>query len=186
MMSNAVLNPLTWYCKRTFKTTRKGSLCLFAMADSCTLENQCPYPQLCPGPDVLNASSKHYYYVDYPAARLVFISSWSSTLSLTFVSMLMTLFGYLIASQMLRTSSAEQSTGLPSPYQTSVLMRVLNADLFALWDLGSKKVKTIFWAKQQSSDSDDARSPPVLRTSILVFLCCLFVRYAMNQISFHQ
>ncbi|KAK7179762.1 hypothetical protein PSPO01_14154 [Paraphaeosphaeria sporulosa] len=137
-------------------------------------ENHCPYPELCPGRDILNASSKHYYYVDYPAARLMFISSWSSTVSLSFVSMLMTLFGYLIASQMLHTSSTDQSTRLPSPYQTSILMRVLNADLFALWDLGTNKVKATFWKKAQSNDSDKARSPPLLRASILVFLFCLF------------
>ncbi|KAL5446676.1 hypothetical protein PMIN07_001393 [Paraphaeosphaeria minitans] len=137
-------------------------------------ENRCPYPELCPGRDILNASSKHYYYVDYPAARLVFISSWSSTVSLSFVGMLMTLFGYLIASQMLRTSSAEQSTRLPSPYQTSILMRVLNADLFALWDLGTNKVKAMFWKKEKSNDSGNARSPPLLRSAILVFLFCLF------------
>lgn len=90
--------------------------------------------------------------------------------------MLMTLFGYLIASQMLRTSSTDQSTMLPSPYQTSILMRVLNADILALWDLGARKMEDVFWLKKLSSDSDDARSPPLLRTSIVVFLFCMFGR----------
>lgn len=95
---------------------------------------------------------------------------------MAFVSMLMTLFGYLIASHMLRSSSVERLTNLPSPYQTSILMRVLNADLFALWDLGTSKVKATFWGRQKASDSDEARSPPLVRASILVFLLCLLGR----------
>lgn len=141
------------------------------------LENGCPYPELCPGPDILNTSSKTYYHVDYPAARLVFISSWSSTVSLSFVSMQMTLFGYLIASRMLRASSADDQVKLPSPYQTSILMRVLNADLLVLWDQGTRKLKKVFWASEQSSDSVDARSPQLVRASVMMFLFCLFGRY---------
>jgi len=75
-------------------------------------DNRCPILELCPGPEILNATSRSYYYVDYPAARLVFISSWTSTVSFSFVSMLMTLFGYVIACQMLRKSSTEQSDRL--------------------------------------------------------------------------
>ena len=96
--------------------------------------------------------------------------------------MLMTLFGYLVASQMLRTSSAEDQVKLPSPYQTSILMRVLNADVLALWDQGSRKLKKVFWTSEQSSDSGESRSPQLVRTSVMMFLFCLFGRYVLESL----
>jgi hypothetical protein len=43
---------------------------------------QCPYAELCPSNDTFEGTfGGSYYYVDYPAARLAFVASWSSTVS---------------------------------------------------------------------------------------------------------
>jgi hypothetical protein len=45
---------------------------------------QCPYQELCPNNGTFeNTRATTFYYVDYPAARLAFVASWSSTVSYT-------------------------------------------------------------------------------------------------------
>jgi hypothetical protein len=43
---------------------------------------QCAYQELCPNNGSISGiDTEHNYYVDYPAARLAFVASWSSTVS---------------------------------------------------------------------------------------------------------
>jgi hypothetical protein len=43
---------------------------------------QCVYQELCPNNGTMSGiDTQHNYYVDYPAARLAFVASWSSTVS---------------------------------------------------------------------------------------------------------
>ncbi|KAF2465375.1 uncharacterized protein BDR25DRAFT_346241 [Lindgomyces ingoldianus] len=94
----------------------------------------CPYPELCPA---MNQTSSTHYYVDYSATQLVFIASWSSTISLSLISMLMFLFSFTVAQHILRWSGGEdvKPSELPTPYQLSLLIKVLNGELLALWDV---------------------------------------------------
>ena len=62
-------------------------------------------------------------------------------------------------------------------------MRVLNADLLVLWVLVTKKFKGIFWAKEHAGNLEEARTPPMLRLSILVFVSCLLGRYVLLKTS---
>ncbi|KAF2731951.1 hypothetical protein EJ04DRAFT_554397 [Polyplosphaeria fusca] len=91
----------------------------------------CPYEDLCP---MLNQTDNNYYYVDYSATQLVFIASWSSSISLSLISMLMFLFSYLTARRILLKSHERDSSDLPTPFQLALLIKILNGELLALYD----------------------------------------------------
>lgn len=137
----------------------------------------CPYSDLCPGTDLINATTGSDYYVDVPAGQLTFIASWSSTISFILIGPLMTLFAYSTARQLQNYTQSEDSLKLlPSPYQTSLLIRVLNAEQLPLWDIFTQKFKGIFWYKEQSDKTENLKFPPMLLVTIAVFVVCLLVR----------
>ncbi|KAF2726617.1 hypothetical protein EJ04DRAFT_571109 [Polyplosphaeria fusca] len=144
-------------------------------------ETSCPLPKLCPKHDILQ-STGGYYYVDYPAARLVFIASWSSTISFSLISMLMTIFGYLMARRLLLHSETQGvETALPTPYQTSLLIRILSADALSLWDIGFDQVRAIFWLREQSTDSKQSGpSITILRRCLSFFIVCIFMSFLIQ------
>ena len=141
----------------------------------------CLHPELCPGPDLINATSRHFYYIDFPAARLALISSLSSSVSLALVGALMAMYAYIEARRIIsysRATHASEQYAFLNPYQFSILIRVLNADLLALWELGYGKIKSVFWRRDRSESrkvKDEPRN--VLRTSIGVFVFCILGRY---------
>jgi hypothetical protein len=66
-----------------------------------------------------------YVFVNYPATRLVFAASFFSTLAPVLGSFIMALWSLRIA-QSMRTASAElQYTHMPTPYQLSLVMRLI-------------------------------------------------------------
>ncbi|KAH9872528.1 hypothetical protein IAQ61_005365 [Plenodomus lingam] len=111
------------------------TIVILALVFSTTVRNlSCHHEAICPAPPLINITSSSYYYVDYPATRLVFISSWSSTISFALVSAIMVMFAYRGAAQLMAaSSSANPDNNLPSPYQMSLLMRILNVDYLSLW-----------------------------------------------------
>ncbi|KAF2662701.1 hypothetical protein K491DRAFT_773231 [Lophiostoma macrostomum CBS 122681] len=145
---------------------------------------KCPYPAICPGPELVNATSPSDYFVDFPAARLAFVSSLSSTISFTLVSAMMTMYAYWAARQLLKSSDTTLSVQqLPNPHQLSVLLRMLNADVLAFWDVVARKVIRVFWHKEATSDPNEVnRTPSILRDVILVFLLAL-LSSAMIQVA---
>jgi hypothetical protein len=67
-----------------------------------------------------------YYYVNFPAARLIFVASWSSSVAPTLVSFVMALSLFPTASKLFKNSKAQNGTRrLPTPYQ-------VRCDLFVL------------------------------------------------------
>jgi hypothetical protein len=138
----------------------------------------CPFPELCPV-GLVNVTTRSHYYVDYPAARLAFISSWSSSVSFALISAIMTLYGYLVAKSFLSVSgSSAGSAKLPSTYQFSILIRVLNADILTLRELCWRRLKTVFWHKQQSTDRrNQQRRGSMVHGSVTMLLICIFCRY---------
>ncbi|KAF2110525.1 hypothetical protein BDV96DRAFT_635562 [Lophiotrema nucula] len=137
--------------------------------------SDCPFPELCPGQDLVNSTLAAHYYIDFSAGRLAFISSLSSTISFALVSVLMMIYAYSTASQLLNSSEDHsRQKVLPSPYQTSMLIRVLNAEMLALYELAESKIKSMFWHSERSSDAKrKARAPGTLQSGILVLLLCI-------------
>lgn len=136
----------------------------------------CPLEELCQGSELRNGTSKAFYFVDFSAAQLAFISSWSATVSFALVGFLMVFVSYANASSLLQASERDDQDDLPSPHQMSVLLRVLNAEMMILWDLASSKVKRIFWNREKETENMQHTSP-ILSTSVIVLLISIAARY---------
>jgi hypothetical protein len=134
---------------------------VFVSAD--TVNNPgCSLEDLCATAGLLNATSKSSYYVDFSATSLIFISSWSSTVSFALVGVLMTMYGYSIAAQLLRASASEQKSGTGlTPYQISLLIWTLGAEMLALWELSQPKGRRAL-RRLKSKDGHSA-APDALR-----------------------
>lgn len=134
----------------------------------------CTTPELCMSAAQLNQTdfTSADYIVDVPAARLVFIASWSSTLSTTFVGCVMVLYSYVVASKLLRLAD-EDSHGHahPNPYQVTLLIRVLNADILVIWDM----IRDLF-GKGKRQEEKKSRIPGLLWTSFMIFLFSILCR----------
>jgi hypothetical protein len=99
------------------------------LSSSINLHN-CPYPDLCPNLGAVDGSA---YYIDFPAGRLAFVSSLSSTISFALVAALMTMYGFVAAQQFLSSSQTPGiCAGVPTPYETSILMSPQCRDGFAM------------------------------------------------------
>jgi hypothetical protein len=72
-------------------------------------------------------------YVNYSATRLTFVSSLISTVAAYMSVPLMTLISFPIARKLMRDSTKETPTRLPSPYQLHLLVSSLSAGLSSLW-----------------------------------------------------
>lgn len=143
-----------------------------------TVSNQgCSFDDLCPAAGLINATRSTYYYVDFSATSLVFISSWSSTISFAMVGVLMSMYAYFVAAQMLLNpdSATQLGTGL-SPYQLSLMIRVLNAEVLSLWNL-SQRLGRKALRKSSNQENHQAVSPGPLRKSVGVFVLALFGWY---------
>jgi hypothetical protein len=138
------------------------------------------YEELCPASLSFNTTagvSSANYYVDYPAARLVFLGSLSSTISFSLVGVLMAIYSYSIACELLSVSQARDDLGaLPDPYQTSMLVRVLNAELLSLWELGFVEILRAVFKLRLPIWKSDIRAPRLLQRTIFVFMLCLITR----------
>ncbi|KAF1364665.1 hypothetical protein EJ07DRAFT_151120 [Lizonia empirigonia] len=151
---------------------------VLAFVFSNTVSNQgCSFDDLCPAAGLINATSSTYYYVDFSATSLVFISSWSSTISFALVVVLMSMYAYSIAAQMLHHPdfAPQLGNGL-SPYQLSLVIRVLNAEILSLWSLVQPlSRKTI--RKTSGQEYHQAVSSRPLQRSAIVFGLTLFGWY---------
>lgn len=137
----------------------------------------CHYDAICPHSPVVNVTKASYYYVDYPATQLVFISSWSSTVSTVLVSALMSIFAYCAAARLTDASvSQDQSRCLPTSYQTSLIVRILNAYYLSLWELSRPWRQWSFWRSTKSESPGRVTKPAVLRASIFVLCLALLAR----------
>ena len=136
----------------------------------------CALQELCQASEVVNVTSKAFYYIDFSAAQLAFVSSWSATVSFALVGFLMAFASYANASSLLHASEKDDQDDLPSPHQMSVLLRVLNAEMMILWDLASSKVKRVFWHREKESE-DVQHTSPILGASVIILLLSLLARY---------
>jgi len=143
----------------------------------------CPYSEICPQSPLINVTKASHYYVDFPATRLVFVSSWSSTVSFALVSALMSIYAYCAARRLTEASvSQDQSRCLPTSYETSLVVRLLNADYLSLWELSRPWRRWSFRRSTKSESPGRATKPTVLRASIFVLCLAVLARYACDSL----
>ncbi|KAF2629852.1 hypothetical protein BU25DRAFT_336057 [Macroventuria anomochaeta] len=166
---------------------RKVVLCCLAivtpMLASCSVvvwivfanlvHENCPVEELCHELDAINTTSRNHFYIDFPAARLAFIASSSSTVSFALIGLLMTMHAYTNAASFLRASNGVQTGSLLTPRQLSTLLRVLNAEWMVLWDLSTSKLKAVFWDREDDTHPSH-RLPQILRRGISVLMAGIF------------
>jgi hypothetical protein len=134
----------------------------------------CPIPDLCPSLDGRNSSDSSNYYVDFPVGQLSFVSSLSSTVSFTQIAAMMTLYGYIVARQLLNTPSPfESQKELLTPHGMTMLLRSLNGEIFLLWDMCLHYLGSKLW-RRRTVVPKRAKYPHVLRMSLIMFILTLF------------
>lgn len=138
------------------------------------VNEQCPNEMLCPRQ--LNKTSKDHYLIDFPAARLAFISSGSATVSFALLGAIMTMYSYINAAALLRASQRDVNQSLPTPSQTSAVMRLLNAEMTVLWDIVSSAIKRVFWHREKHGESS-SESPKLVGNCSAVFFVGIVARY---------
>jgi hypothetical protein len=71
--------------------------------------------------------------IDYGASQLTSLSTWISTVASLLTPAFMALFSYPVARAMTRDTTKRSMKGLPSPYQTGMLVELLSGSLLPLW-----------------------------------------------------
>lgn len=107
------------------------------------------------------------YYTRASVGDLAFVSSLSASFAGFLVAAQMTLFSYILAGRLNRDSKTANS----SPYATSLVIRLLNAEIPLLWDLAIRRVASLI--KNRTPN----KQPPAVRLSLLMFLASLTCRY---------
>ena len=94
------------------------------------------------------------YIVDMSATTIALISSYSSTIAPIAFSFAMTLFSYVIANDIRRYSTKDQSELLPTPYQVGLLITLKSGTIGSLWA----------WFKYTFQWRLRSKTSPILRT----------------------
>jgi hypothetical protein len=94
------------------------------------IDTSCPDETICP--ESSNVTSSDHYLIDFPAARLAFISSGSATVSFALLGVLMTLYSYINAASFLHASHENMDKLLQTPGQIGAMVRLLNAEMSVL------------------------------------------------------
>lgn len=118
-------------------------------------------------PQLVNTTSENRYLVDFPAARLAFISSWSATISFALLGVLMALYSYVNAASYLRISENHENESLPGPDHATMLLRLLNAEFSVFFELAFAALRNVFWDHERTEGTSQA--PPLLRNCSAVF-----------------
>lgn len=139
------------------------------------VHERCQVEELCLKQNTTDTTSKDHFYVDFPAARLAFIASGSSTVSFALIGLLMAMHAYTNAATLLHVSNGARHELLPTSHQLSTLLRVLNAEWMVLWDLSISKLKEVFWTRQDDANSSH-RSPPILKHGTATLIAGIFAR----------
>jgi hypothetical protein len=140
------------------------------------VNQQCPNEWLCP--KSINATSADHYLIDFPAARLAFISSGSATVSFALLGVLMTMYSYINAASFLRSYEQNYDGSLQTPFQVSATIRLLNAEMTVLWDVVSSSFKRVFWYLEKD-DNGSSRPPNQVRSCSAMLVIGTVVRCAL-------
>lgn len=128
----------------------------------------------------LNNSFPGVYIVDYPAARLAFIA-----LSFALTVAVMTIYAMLLAREWLRVTRSGDTRACPTPHQTIVVIRILNAEIFVLLQLLWESMKAMHrrWSDIGPGRSSRSRSPRVIRGAAAAFTMAVVARYKPLELS---
>jgi hypothetical protein len=138
--------------------------------------NGCPDPGLCPYIGNAGPANSSHYYVEFPVGRLAFISSLSSTISFALLAVMMSMYGYVVASQILDASQGSNGrAALPTPLGMTELIRLLNAEITLLWDILVGSYHRIKQSKRNSR-GNQIKAPRVLRICRIVFMLIIAAR----------
>lgn len=81
-----------------------------------------------------NQSDPNAYFVQISATTLTTVASWSSTVAPILVGFGVALVSYPVAKGMLRASENHEVSQLPTPFQFSLIVRIISSGSFsALW-----------------------------------------------------
>jgi hypothetical protein len=130
------------------------------------------------GPQTINETYEHYYLIDFPAARLAFISSWSATISFALLGVLMAIYSYVNAAAYLRVSEKKGHESLPGSNDTTMLLRLLNAEFTAFFELVFATLKSVFWHLDKTESA--SRTPRLLTNCSTVFAVGIIVRFEIQ------
>ncbi len=73
------------------------------------------------------------FYVDFSATRLITVASWTSSVAPVLPTFFMSLLSYSTAQSIMRASADGRYSKLPTPYQLSLLLSILGAEIGSLW-----------------------------------------------------
>ncbi|KAF8847558.1 hypothetical protein BDZ45DRAFT_733530 [Acephala macrosclerotiorum] len=81
-----------------------------------------------------NENHASYYYINFSATTLLFITSWSSTVAPMLVGMIMTLSLFPISKKLFKLSLSDNPRRLPTPNQFAILLGLSEGRILALWN----------------------------------------------------
>jgi hypothetical protein len=107
------------------------------------------------------------FFAKISATTLIVIASWCSTIAPILVGFAVTLISYPVASSILSASEKQKATELPTPYQLSLLLRMLsNGSLSSLW--GWLKYSFGWKGRRQSQGTPMKTLTSILTLSIIL------------------
>ena len=86
----------------------------------------------------------------------------------------MAMYSYVAASKFIQLSASNSIHPLPTTYQTSILLRILNAEFLTFYSLVYHKLKEVFQMRRPKYDT--SAQTQIVRFSILVLTICLSAR----------
>lgn len=85
------------------------------------------------------------YLVSFSATRLITVASWTSSVAPQLPVFIMTLLSFPSARRILRRSQQGDTDKLPTPYQLSLFLGLLDGGLGSLWNC----IKYSFWRRRE-------------------------------------
>lgn len=73
------------------------------------------------------------FYVDLSSTRLILVASWSSSTVLALIGSFMTISSFLVATDLLWTSTRKIRSFLPSPTDLALMIDLLDGKRMAVW-----------------------------------------------------
>lgn len=96
-------------------------------------------------------NEKGVYYVDFPATRLIFISSWSSSIAPMLGASMLALWSYPVARKVFESRNRADKTTLPTPYQLALIVTMLTTSgIRPLWQWMKYRLGMGWQSRRQS------------------------------------
>jgi len=107
------------------------------------------------------------YYVNFDSTKLITLASWASSWSPYVAVAIMGLLSTLLSHELRRESELDNMDKLPTPWQLSLLMQLLNGKLPALWTWAPFHA----WRRRE-------RPLPMINSAGAILLCATILQCA--------